>query len=64
MRTIGNAIGIALILLGVLWLLQEYNFIPGSFLSDDFTFAHRGLISICAGFFVMITTAKSTVKRS
>lgn len=49
MRSIGNALGIALILLGALWLLQEYNLIPGSFLYDEVSFPHRGFAALLAG---------------
>ncbi|MGA2649558.1 MAG: hypothetical protein ABSF28_03495 [Terracidiphilus sp.] len=49
MRPIGNALGIGLTLLGILWLLQEYNFIPGEFLPDLLSWPHRGAIAMAAG---------------
>lgn len=63
MRAIGNAIGIALILLGALWLLQEYNIIPGSFLYDEVSFAYRGFVSLIAGIVIMGLAAASSTKR-
>jgi hypothetical protein len=49
MRPIGNAVGALLILLGVVWLLQEYDIISGDIWSQAIPWPHRGLIAICAG---------------
>jgi hypothetical protein len=63
MRALANALGISLILLGLLWLAQEYNYIPGSFLYDQVSFAHRGLISVCAGILIMVVARASSTRR-
>ena len=49
MRSIGSALGIGLVLLGALWLLQEYNFIPGEFLYDVVSLPHRGAFALTVG---------------
>jgi drug/metabolite transporter (DMT)-like permease len=63
MRSLANALGIALIFLGALWLLQEYNFVPGSFLDNQVSFTHRGAVSVGAGILVMVLGAISSAKR-
>jgi hypothetical protein len=63
MRSIGNALGIGLFLLGVLWLLQEYNFIPGEFLYDLISWPHRGAIAAGAGILFLAVSFLNPGKR-
>jgi hypothetical protein len=63
MRSLANALGISLILLGILWILQEHYFIPGSFLESQVSFAHRGAVSVAAGILLMVLGAFSSGKR-
>jgi hypothetical protein len=64
MRPLGNFLGIMLILLGLVWTAQEYNFLPGSFLFEIVPYEHRGPIAIIAGLMLMVMIANNTVKRS
>lgn len=57
MRALGNLVGIVLILVGILWILQEYAFIPGAFLFNEVHFAHRGIIAAGVGLLIMILVA-------
>jgi hypothetical protein len=63
MRPLGNALGIGLTLLGVLWLLQEYNFIPGEFLPDLLSWPHRGFIAAGAGILILAVSFLNPEKR-
>jgi TRAP-type C4-dicarboxylate transport system permease small subunit len=53
MRPIGNALGIGLIMLGALWLLQEYSVLQGQFLPDLLPFPHRGAVAAGAGIIIL-----------
>jgi hypothetical protein len=64
MRALATALGVSLILLGVLWLLQEYNYIPGSFLYNHVSFAHRGAVALGAGIVFMILAASGSHSRA
>lgn len=63
MRPIANALGIGLGLLGILWLLQEYNFIPGQFLYDLVSWPHRGAIALAAGVVILALSYLNPEKR-
>jgi len=63
MRSIGNALGIGLFLLGALWLLQEYNFIPGEFLYDVVSWPHRGFIAMGVGVLLLAFSFLNPGKR-
>jgi hypothetical protein len=62
-RPIANALGIGLGLLGILWLLQEYNFIPGQFLYDLVSWPHRGAIALAAGVVILALSYLNPEKR-
>ena len=49
MRPIGNALGLGLILLGALWLFQEYGLVQGQFLPDLLPWPHRGAMVAAVG---------------
>jgi hypothetical protein len=57
MRALWNLVGIVLILVGIVWILQEYAIIPGGFLINEVHFAHRGIIAACLGLLIMILVA-------
>jgi hypothetical protein len=63
MRPIANALGIGLVLLGALWLLQEYNFIPGEFLYDLVSWPHHGAIAMAAGILILALSFLNPEKR-
>jgi hypothetical protein len=63
MRSLGSALGIGLVLLGALWLLQEYNFIPGEFLYDLVSWPHRGAIAMAAGILILALSFLNPEKR-
>jgi drug/metabolite transporter (DMT)-like permease len=63
MRPIANALGIGLIMLGVLWLSQEYNFLQGQFLPDLLPFPHRGAAAAGAGIVILALVFLNPQKR-
>jgi hypothetical protein len=63
MRPIANALGLGLILLGTLWLAQEYSFLQGQFLPDLLPYPHRGAIAAGAGIVILALIYLSPEKR-
>ncbi len=53
MRTVGNAVGFLLLGVGIIWLLQEYFLLPGSFLANEVPWSHRGAIAGVAGLLLL-----------
>ncbi len=54
-----NIAGLALMIVGCVWLLQGINVLPGSFMTGQAKWAIYGAISVIAGFallFVALTT--------
>jgi hypothetical protein len=49
MRIVLNIVGVLLVLLGIVWVLQGINVLPGSFMSGQMRWAVRGGILIVAG---------------
>jgi hypothetical protein len=56
MRTIFHAIGAVLVSVGLLWLLQEYGVVPGSFMIYEVPWAHRGLLAMVLGVIILIAS--------
>jgi hypothetical protein len=49
MRIVINIVGVALVVLGSIWVLQGINVLPGSFMSGQMRWAVRGGILVFAG---------------
>lgn len=60
LKTVGIGIGIALDLVGVVWILQGIGLLPGSFMSGDIFWAWVGLVSVIAGTVLAIGSARRT----
>jgi len=63
MRPIGNALGIGLIMLGALWLSQEYGALQGQFLPDLLAFPHRGAVAAGVGIILLALIFLNPEKR-
>lgn len=60
-----NVLGIILVLLGIVWILQGVNVLPGSFMSGQSQWAIIGLVVGVVGAVVLVfTNRRPTVKRS
>ncbi len=60
LKTLGIGIGIALDLVGVVWILQGVGLLPGSFMTGDIFWAWVGFVSIIAGTALAIVSARRT----
>jgi len=49
MKTIIKIFSVLLILIGIVWVLQGFNILPGSFMSGNLQWAINGAISILLG---------------
>lgn len=58
MRTIGVVLGLLLIVIGVIWILQGLNILPGSFMSGRSGYAVLGLVVGVAGALVLVRSAR------
>ncbi len=58
MRTIGIVAGLVLIVLGVIWILQGINVLPGSFMSGRPGYAVLGLVVAIVGTLVLVRSAR------
>ncbi|HYW55956.1 MAG TPA: hypothetical protein VE934_03300 [Polaromonas sp.] len=61
MRTTGTIFGVVLILLGVIWMLQGINILPGSFMTGQLQWALYG--AICSGAGACIAVFSRRLKR-
>ena len=56
MKIVLNIIGVLLFLMGAVWTLQGFNFLPGSFMSGHIQYAILGIIVGIAGILIMVFT--------
>lgn len=56
MKWLWNILGIILVLVGVIWLLQGINLLPGSFMSGKPLYAVLGVIVGAIGTFLLYST--------
>ena len=49
LRIAGVALGALCILMGVVWILQGINVLPGSFMTGDINWSYRGGVLAAAG---------------
>jgi len=58
MRIVGVVVGLLLIVVGVVWILQGINVLPGSFMSGRPGYAVLGLVAIVLGLVVLLRSAR------
>lgn len=58
MRTVGVVAGLLLIVVGVIWVLQGINVLPGSFMSGRPGYAVLGLVVTVVGLVVLLRSAR------
>jgi drug/metabolite transporter (DMT)-like permease len=56
MKWLLNILGAILVLVGVIWILQGVNILPGSFMSGHILYAILGIIVGAAGAFLLTFT--------
>ncbi len=62
MRLALNICSALLILLGIVWILQGINLLPGSFMTGQIQWAIYGALSVVAGFVLLIIARRFSVK--
>ena len=63
MRLLLNVVGAVLALLGVVWILQGINVLPGSFMTGQIKWAYYGAIALVAGCAMLFAAKRMTGKR-
>jgi hypothetical protein len=58
LRTVGVVAGLLLIVVGVIWVLQGINVLPGSFMSGRPGYAVLGLVVTVVGLVVLLRSAR------
>lgn len=58
MRTGLRILGILLMGMGIIWVLQGINILPGSFMTGQIQWAYRGGIAAVAGFGLVIWASR------
>ncbi len=58
MRTTGVVVGLVLLLVGVVWILQGINVLPGSFMSGRMGYALLGFVVAIVGIVILLRSAR------
>ncbi len=58
MRAIGIVVGLLLLLVGVIWVLQGINVLPGSFMSGRSGYALLGLVVAMVGVVILLRSTR------
>ena len=62
MKIVLNAVGVLLILFGVIWFFQGIGVLPGSFMTGQIRWAVNGGIAAAAGVIVLVFTRRRARK--
>jgi hypothetical protein len=54
MRIVLRVLAVLLILLGIIWILQGINVLPGSFMTGQIQWAYRGGIAAIVGIAILL----------
>ena len=49
-----NILAVALVVMGVVWILQGINILPGSFMTGQIQWAYRGGVSAAVGVLMLV----------
>lgn len=64
MKWIWNIFGVLLIIIGIIWILQGINLLPGSFMTGQILYAFLGIGLDIIGLALLIFTNRSRERRS
>ena len=62
MMTATRILGVLLILIGIVWILQGINVLPGSFMTGQMQWAVYGAIAVVIGVALFIASGRMSVK--
>ncbi len=54
MKWIWNALGVILILVGLVWILQGLNILPGSFMTGNMLYTYLGILLDAIGVVILV----------
>jgi membrane-bound ClpP family serine protease len=57
-RRVINVAGAVLSLLGIVWILQGLNVLPGSFMTGQIKWAYYGAVALVTGCFMLFTVKR------
>ncbi len=63
MRWIWNILGVLLILIGIVWILQGINVLPGSLMSGQIQYTFLGIVLDIIGLVLLVYTNRSRQSR-
>jgi hypothetical protein len=63
MRWVWNILGIVLILIGIVWIFQGINILPGSFMSGHIQYTFLGAVVDIIGLGLLVYTNRSREPR-
>ena len=63
MRLLLNVVGAVISLLGIVWILQGINVLPGSFMTGQIKWAYYGAIALVAGCVMLFAAKRISGKR-
>ena len=63
MRLVLNVVGAVLALVGIVWILQGINVLPGSFMTGQIKWAYYGAIALVAGCVSLFAAERMSGKR-
>jgi hypothetical protein len=60
LRTAGVIIGALAVLMGVVWIFQGINVLPGSFMTGDINWSYRGGVLAVVGLVVVLLSLRKS----
>jgi hypothetical protein len=62
-RGVVGALGVLFMLMGIIWVLQGINFLPGSFMTGDIRWSYRGAVLAVIGLMLLLTARRKRSRR-
>ncbi len=63
MKILISIVGVLLIIMGIVWILQGINILPGSFMTGQLRWAVFGSLAVIVGILVVVFANKKRVPR-
>jgi membrane protein implicated in regulation of membrane protease activity len=63
MRKFVNVLAILSILMGLIWILQGVNILPGSFMTGDIRWAWNGIVAVVVGILLLVLVNRGVNRR-
>jgi membrane protein implicated in regulation of membrane protease activity len=63
MRKFVNVLAILSLLMGIVWILQGVNILPGSFMTGDIRWAWNGIVAVVVGILLLVLVNRGVNRR-